>query len=64
MNDIDFTNPDNHIITSVNHLDTKTLVACKCGAVWSERPDVTSEEINSKLDSHKLYFNKPKTVTL
>lgn len=61
---MDFTNPDNHTISSTSHLDTKVLVTCSCGAIWSESANANTDTILATLEAHKVYFNKPKIVTL
>lgn len=44
--------------------DQEIQVNCSCGAMWSHPEGTKTEKVLSVFESHKLYFNKPKMVTL
>lgn len=39
----------------------KVIAKCSCGAAWSHGFDATYSQMDSIFESHKAYFNKPKT---
>lgn len=55
---------EEHYITSTEHLDTKIVVNCFCGATWSEPANTTGMQMLETMKAHRKYFNKPVTVTL